>query len=160
MDKHKAQMKEMLDEIKKSNTEYIYSKLEKFGKIYVIEGVYDAHMKGDDRILRSDNIYLLYKDVSGSDLERFASEVRRFINDKSLLVATVYMLDDYMDSLDRAYRDERNSYEKGAISQLKTRLSSYKKEAEDRMERSIEMSLNDTERETLYKYAEHRVASE
>ena len=40
MDKRKVSVKEMVDEIKKSNTEYIYSKLEKFGKIYVIEGVY------------------------------------------------------------------------------------------------------------------------
>ena len=160
MDRRKVPVKEMLNEIKKSNTEYIYDKLEKSGKTDVIRSIYDAHMKGDDRILRSDNMYLLYKDVSESDPERFSREVKRFIEDKSLWVATVYMLEDYMDSLDRAYKNDNNSYERGAILQLKGRLLSYKIEAEDSMKRSIVISLSDTERETLYKYAENRVASE
>ncbi len=160
MDRRKVPVKEMLDEIKKSNTEYIYDKLEKLGKTDVIRSIYEAHMNGDDRILRSDNMYLLYKDVSESDPEKFSSEAKRFIKDKSLWVATVYMLEDYMDSLDRAYKSDNNSYERGAISQLKARLSSYKMKAEDSMKRSIVISLSDTERETLYKYAEKRVASE
>ena len=160
MDMRKISVKEIIDEIKKSNTEYIYNKLEKSGKTDVLIGIYKAHMDGDDRILRSDNMYLLYKDISKSDPERFSHEVKRFIKDKSLWVATVYMLEDYIDSLDRAYKNDNNSYERGAILQLKGRLLSYKIEAEDSMKRSIVISLSDTERETLYKYAENRVASE
>ncbi|MEM0154386.1 MAG: hypothetical protein QW814_00945 [Methanothrix sp.] len=160
MDIRKVPTKEMIDEIKKSNTEYIYDKLEKSGKTEAIKDIYKAYMNGDERMFRSDNIYLLYKDISGSDPEKFSHEVKRFIEDKSLLVATVYMLEDYIDSLDRAYKSDRNSYEMKAISQLKARLSYYKREAEDSMKRSIVMSLNDTERETLYKYAEKRLASE
>lgn len=160
MDKHKAQMKEMLDEIKKSNTEYIYDKLEKSDKTDVIKSIYRAHINGDERILGSESIYLLYKDVSGSDPEKFAREVEKFLGDKSLLVATVYMLEDYIDSLGRARKGDRGPYDNGAISQLKSRLSYYKKKAENSMKRSVIISLNDAERKTLYKYAEHGVASE
>jgi hypothetical protein len=160
MDKRKAPLKEMIDEIKKGNTEHIYETLKTSGKIDTIRSIYEAHMNGDERILRSDNIYLLYKDISGSDPETFALEAKRFIGDKSLWVATVYMIDDYIDSLDKAYKEEESINERGAISKLKIRLALYRRAAEDSMKRSIIMSLNDAERKTLYKYAENRVASE
>jgi hypothetical protein len=156
----KISYNEMIEEVAGTNTKYLYKRLEEAGKTEVIRAIYDSHMNGDDRITRSDNIYLLFNDISKSDIDTFSKEVDRFLKDRSLWVATVYMLDDYTDSLDRAYKSDNNTHERMAISELKARLISYKDGAINNMERSVVMSLSETERETLYKYAEYRMASE
>jgi len=152
--------REMIDEIKTPNTEYMYKQLLTLGKANLIQDIYKSHINGDDRITRSDNMYLLYKDISKSDPDKFSAEVEIFLKDKSLWVATIYMLENYIDSLSRAYKDERNTYEKKEIYELKNKLTSYEDGAINTMERSVIISLNDAERETFYKYAEHRMASE
>ena len=157
MFKNRISYKQMAQTLSVPNTEFLYSKLLENGYVDVIAELYRAHSAGDTRITDNDNIYLLYTDICGSDIGKFAFKALSFASDKGQIIATVYQMEDYIDALKERLAHERNTFNCKSIGSLKENISSYLDNAINSLSRSTVMRLNDEERETFYLYAKGNI---
>ncbi len=147
-----ASYQEMVKTLQSENTYYIYRMLLESPYKKVIEDLYFACITGDSRIKEPDNIYLLFKDIAGSDMEKFSGKAEEFLKDKNQVVVSLYELDEYLEKLGSLSLAGNASSDSKAIKKLSEKISNYKKEAVDSLSRSVIMHLSDEDTKAFRRY--------